>query len=569
MKRTASDKAKRKQKSSPGVISEMSEKFSLAVTNSPVGKAFGAAAALGVMLKSGGLYKLYEKINFNDGMLRKTRRAVVRSIENSRILHYLRRAVEIVLNKPLRTYGLLFIFTALMGGGMFCLGYFDLLPTGYDTDRLIHYAIMLIAALPMLFSGRSLIETVNDSVFTGRFLKKHIAMDRQKLRGTGVTATDGFTCLLVAAVITVISAFVPLTDIFLTVGKAAGIIFLFYNPECGLMLSLMLMPIVPTGFISAVLLLTVVSFIIKLIRVKRSFSLDLADILALMLFFYRLILTAAGGKGLEFTYILLMSAYFLTKNLVLTKHQLSVAFSCITFGVITGSLLRLTEYWLNYSGMFPAIKEMLVWDALWRTDAFCQLCVIALPMCLAWVINRFSGWHLIGYALTALPVTACVILTGNGNEWAAITLSLFIYLVLAYRTRLVFLIMGCVCVPAVCIAAFGLNTPVTPGGSIYTDMLFLYGIAGIVMFIAVLFTQLQVMFSAKSLSRCFEEFDAGINTGKYHGPVSAAGAVMICTAVYGIISPLASDACMLLFWTATGLAGSAANMFEGRGVPID
>ncbi len=570
MKRAGGIKTKKKQKSHSGGLVEASEKVSRAIADSPIGKAFGAADTASRMLKEGGLSTLAEKINLNDGMLRKAKRAVVRSIEDSSILQYFRRAVDIILNKPMRTYGLLFIFTALMGGGIFCMGYFGLLPIKYDLGMPICYTVMLLSAFPMLFSGRSLIETVNDSVFIGRFLKRNIAMDRQKLRGKGTTATNGFTCLMIAAVITVLSVFFPLWDMFIFLCKPAGVVFLMYNPECGLMLSLMLLPLVPESFVTAVLAITAVSFIIKVIRVKRKFSFDYSDIFVLMLFAYRFMLTAAdGGKTLKFTYILFMFTYFLVKNLVLTKHQLSVAFSCIAFGAFAGSLLRLCEYWLTTSGMFPEIKAMISWDAMWRTDAFLDFCILALPACLAWVINKYSGWHIIGYAFMSAPIIACTVLNGSGNAWIAVTVSLFVYLILAYRTRLLFFVLGCVCIPAVCVSAYRFGALTIPVGSIYSDMLYRHGLMGIIAFIAVLFVLLQIMFRAKALSLSYEEFDGSINIGRYHGPVSAAGTIMICTALYGMASPLSSDACTLLFWAAAGIGGAACGIFEGRGVSID
>ncbi len=294
-------------------------------------------------------------------IFRKIREYLSESFETSFILKLIRKKICGLAFLPLRIYGSFF----LSFGIYTLLVYFikTLLPVAgtADINNLLFGICICIFALPLYASRMTLARAVKCSrimrtVFIDCFGYREEAFEN-KNQNTKSTRS-GFSILL--GLIAGISTFV-IDPIYIIVFIIAFIVLslIIVTPEIGILLCLFGLPLFsffenPAIFLAILVSVTFFSYIIKFIRGKRIFKLELLDfavlLFAVMIFFSGAI--TVGGQKSYYSALIsccLLCGYFLIVNLIRTEKWLH---RCIVALIGSGTLvawLGIFEYLLGFS----------------------------------------------------------------------------------------------------------------------------------------------------------------------------------------------------------------------------
>lgn len=209
------------------------------------------------------------------------------------------------------------------------------------------------------------------------------------------------------------------------------LVFTLYKPEAGLVLTALLFPFLP-GWAGLTLLAVLhLSFLLKATVGKRSLVVSPADLPVL---FLMLILALGGGTG-HFSWVLILSVYFLGVNLLRTVEWIRRAAAALAIAAGISSLAmmvsRLTENFApDILRVFPPVADLFTVLA-GREGTSVTVMLLPFLFCLTAAgqrgITRFS--YLITFVVTLVPLC----LSRDAGLWLGAAAGLVLVLILSRR----------------------------------------------------------------------------------------------------------------------------------------
>ncbi len=382
--------------------------------------------------------------------LRAVREYLSRNFETSFILKKIRRSVLKLAFVPLKTYGSFF----LSFGIYTLLVYFinTLLPiTGTsDIDYLYVGVGICVIALPMYFSALSLADAVRkgritSAIFVDAFGYRDEAFENtnaKKRNRSGVAVLFG----IVAGILTfVIHPMMILGSLLISLIT----VLIMITPEIGVLMSLFGLPFFslaenPAFLLATLVLLTTFSYVIKLIRGKRIFKLELID-LAVMLFLAIILFSGAitvGGRNSYYSALIscsLMCGYFLVVNLIRTQKWLHRCVLALVSSGTVVAVIGVLQYILGAS-----VKQWLdtsyFSDIEGRTTSLFEnpnylgayLALIFPFVLYQTIVGRSKKERLLGF-ISCIMFVICAVFTWSRGAWLAIIISSLIFFVIFTR----------------------------------------------------------------------------------------------------------------------------------------
>lgn len=296
----------------------------------------------------------------NNKLIRKLREYLSGGFENSFILKKLRQKICSLAFIPLKSYG-----TFLLSFGIYTvLVYFTklLLPVmgKADVDYLFVGIAICVLAVPMNISKLTLAKAVKNGRMTGSIFVDGFGYRNESFEGaTPKTNKRGGSSVLLGIAAGVFTFLVHPISILLVFALCVAIVIIMYSPEIGVLICLFGLPFFsflenPTLALVALVLVTVASYFVKLIRGKRIFKIELIDfsvVFFLILTYFSGAISVGGRHSLISAAVsgILVCVYFLIVNLIRTEKWLK---RCLVAIVGSGSVVAFVgvlEYVLGMS----------------------------------------------------------------------------------------------------------------------------------------------------------------------------------------------------------------------------
>ena len=365
---------------------------------------------------------------------RKIRMFLSRHFENSFIIKQLSKITHRLAFTTLKTYGSFFLAFGIYTMIVYLIKKFIPVTGQANVDYMFIGIIVCLASFPLYFSKKPLAIAVKNSVILGALFvdafgyreEQFTEGNQGKWSNTGVAILIG----LLAGILTFLVS--PLIIIFAIICFII-LILVVISPEIGVLLCIFGLPFCsllpnPTLVLSVAVTLTIFSYVIKLIRGKRIFNLDLLDslilIFAIIVFFSGAI--TIGGKSSYNSAVIscvLIFGYFLVVNLMRTPIWIK---RCVLALVASGtivSIIGVAEYllgsavndWLdlkyfssiygrttslfdnpNYLAaylalVFPFAVYLTFFSKTKKERLLCFLCDIIIGMCIIFTWSR-GAW---------------------------------------------------------------------------------------------------------------------------------------------------------------------------------
>lgn len=377
-------------------------------------------------------------------IFRRTRKFLSSNIETCFVVTRGQRMIRYLCSAPVNYYGNFLAFF----GVYTCVVYFArLVITNLDNagnDHLIIGVASIIVSLPLLFSRVSLATAVCRSVVGRLIFEGAFGVSEETFKKYAVARNGrGNLMLFLGLVFGVMTFFVHPLDIIQAVVVLALICLVAVTPEIGLLITIFALPFCsftdsPTLSLCALVLLTAFFYVIKLIRGKRVFKLELIDgaVLLFAILTYLASVFSAGGedsKNAALVSCTLMLGYFLLVNLMRTEKWIKRCVAALVGSGAIVAVIGVFEYflgskssqWLDTS-LFTDINRRVV-SLFDNPNVLAAYLVLIFPFALNFLVqSKKRNERFLSFFVCAAILLATVF-TWSRGAWIALVMCIIVF----------------------------------------------------------------------------------------------------------------------------------------------
>lgn len=380
------------------------------------------------------------------GIVRRAKRLIARCFEESIFMNLAEQLKAKTLGCPAKTYGAFFATFGIYTSLIFLIKKYALFATAASFRDLFCGIALIILALPLLFSTKTLSAALGSSVLIRALLSDvrgaSAAGRRIRTASSGAVRSWAIIAGIAAGMLTY---FVPPYIFLLALFLVVLISLLLTYPESGVSLALLTAPFLsitghPSAILAAVTLLSAVGYTIKLLRGKRTMVFGPAEA-AVTAF---ILLTLAGGLfipgGGDPTEAILrasmMLVYFLAVNTVKNRQRLV---ACIRLVLISATLISfagIAQYMLG-KATYDWLDSSLFADIAGRStsvfsnpNTLAYFIITVFPLSLASFVlgNDARGRFIAGFSVLSLLL--CTVVTWSRGAWIGLAVSAFMFMLM-------------------------------------------------------------------------------------------------------------------------------------------
>ncbi len=388
----------------------------------------------------------------------RSRKKFARAFESSFLLGKMGDLFKIIVSLPLKFYGNLLLSFGFYSTAVFLFREFvPLLSPAAQSDLYINLTA-IAAAIPLMLSKDSLSGAVGKGrisrlIFVEAFGLKEEDFDIEPKNYSRL----GSLAIFLGMILGLGSLFLSPLYLPMCIGALVLSAAILLTPEVGIIVAVFAMPFVslakyPSLIIALIVAVSAVGFIIKLIRGKRVFKLELLD-LAVALFAVVLLMGGAistgGASSLETAILsaVLMLGYFLALNMLRTQKWLDRCVGALTGSAVITAVVGIAQYitgravsdWLDTSYFSDIDGRVTVFFD--NPNILGAYLAIAFPFLLAKTARSKDGRGRWLGRLSILAVVICAVLTWSRSAWVAMIVTAIIFALINNRNTLKWLLL--------------------------------------------------------------------------------------------------------------------------------
>lgn len=381
--------------------------------------------------------------------LHSARISVAGYLERSKILRLFSRLVSFLAYCPLNVYGIFFFVYGALGAAVYFIA----------TRLSVNYAgeigwgiagiVIVIGSLPLLCSSKPLYFAAFGSRTLGKILRQYLGLERKgkpekKERGNTVLV---YLALLFGAVLGGCTFFYHPATVPICIALLAAVLLIMRVPEAGILLALGSMPFwwctgQPMLCAVAISLVTLISFVSKLIHGRRVMHFRLVDFTVLM-FGLVIVLNGvlAGGGVISVLYMagycVMLAMYFPVVNLMHSRDWMQ---RCYKLLVISGAVLSVMNL-LSFINLLSfedkvlagadlsALSVLLERYNTYFSDpvAISGMLLMLIPIMLSGMIGKRSMSSVFWRALWVIAGCVSVVLFMQFGPWIGLGIALLVF----------------------------------------------------------------------------------------------------------------------------------------------
>lgn len=381
------------------------------------------------------------------GFFRRFRRLLSRNLDSCLSLSFATKAITKLCSLPLQYYGNLGLFFGIYSIVVYYVKFFVPAIEKAESSHLYVGIFVTIASIPLLFSRISLATSVKNSIF-GRTLFKQIfgfsdeAFDNKKSNSLG----RGNYMLLLGLLLGFLTFFIHPSIILIISLFAIVLALIAVSPEIGVLITVFSIPFLsffqtPTAILAIFIVITTFFYIIKVIRGKRVFKLEIPDFCVLLFAIVILISSIFSAGGNESVYAaitscILMLGYFLFVNLMRTEKWIK---RCIVALISSASIVAIigvfefifggeSNKWLDQE--FHQIIKTRVVSLFGNPNILAVFLTMIFPFIIAFSIRAKERNSRFLTKLLAVAFIACIVFTWSRAAWVALIIGALVFAIL-------------------------------------------------------------------------------------------------------------------------------------------
>ncbi len=380
----------------------------------------------------------------NKGVFRRFKRMISRQFENSLLINTISSLSQWLLAIPLKIYGMFFASFGIYTVVVYLLKVYALLTENAAARDLIVGIVVASVSVPMLFSSRCLAEALGTSRMLRPLLVRVFGIPSVAFEKETVDVRYHSVSVVAGLAFGTLTYFVD--PLYIIVGLAT-LIFLWLlmsYPEAGVVIAFASVPFLgmvdhPSLTLAILVVFTAFSYLIKLLRGKRTVSFEIADLFVLFFWLVTLLsgITPSGRAGTNEALLSsgLMLIYFLASNLIRSRNWLNITLALSITSATVTAFIGFTEFlfgfakldWIDTS-FFGGIAGRAT-SVFENPNVLASYLVIVIPVTLAVCFYHKDRSVKVLCALCAAIMLACVIFTWSRGAWLGLSAALVLLLV--------------------------------------------------------------------------------------------------------------------------------------------
>lgn len=377
--------------------------------------------------------------------IRRFSRFVASGFERSFICRFLRRLYDETLAMKLRTVGSFLLTYSIFSIFAFVLQYYAGTETLNAIDLFLSLLLFVIS-LPLLASGRAVIDQLSRSRFLGPIIREGIGIDLDdKLRELS-SFRPWRRLYEVAPILGILfgslTVFVPSSRFVMIFAAIPAVMLISALPETGVILAIGAVPVYSlmgawsVDVISVILYVTLAGYLCKVIRGKRTIEFGFADIA--VLFVYIIFLTSGFGPAASgsfdsarrmSTFVL---AYFLFVFLIKNRAWLKRAINALIFSWVSVAFLGIASALLSSAAPVAEFLNSYCSDPdrffiFGRSGYAVYMLLPAFPFLFARLCDPGEHSKRFPTAVFLVLMTGCVLLGGNTMPLGGVISELIVF----------------------------------------------------------------------------------------------------------------------------------------------
>ncbi len=438
------------------LIKSFSQFFHSQITSSKTAQIFTSYDRLSRFSGKSFFLKLLEKVTPQKKKVLSVKKTVSKQIETSRFSKIVENFGYVILGAKLKAYGVIFLVLGLLASGIGTIEKFVLAEESASLLLLLQGAAFILLSIPLLISKLNL----SSALVTGRITGFLIGFIGFKKEHIDCKATDDNMAfpVLFGVLLGVLSVLIPPAFYILALLALIYIVIVFKKPEFSVIVTVSTLPFLPTMVICTEIIITFISFILKVVRGKRSFKFDLLDAFVLI---FAIILLLGGVFSVTpsesippaCVFLCFMMAYFLIVNLIKTKEQISkllilslAAFAlCSLYGIYQNFFAAPDTTWTD-EDMFSEIETRVV-STFENPNVFGEYLIMLIP--LAFTVLLFAkGFYKCVFSFGMLAISGlALIYTWSRGAWIGCILAFLIFFIIVNRNAIGIYLLSLIAVP--------------------------------------------------------------------------------------------------------------------------
>ncbi len=427
----------------------------LAITTGLIGRFFTMYSAEQNKFRNGVIAASFYKIKNVSGFLRKITRIIANQFENSMLTKGVRIFTSWLISRQIKFYG-----TFIFSFGTYSIISYILKRFFIDNVKIQYFdliagCVLVIVSIPMFFSSKSLCELLKKSVIMHSILIETLGITEESLNTTPSKLSEKyalpFLCGIISGLLTYLFGALIVMISIIAVIAISMIIML---PEIGILCVALLTPFFSHNaeyvyVINIFIIVTAISYLLKLIRGKRTMQFKLLDLMVLI--FGLLVLfggIVSSGGELSKTHAenlsLLIVCYFLIINMIKTKEWMfrctATLISSAIFVSLIGLIIQLFSRFYIIDFSFSTRVVPFVISLFNNSEILSLLLVFALPYTISYFFSTKTTRAKFSVFLINIFILAAIISTGSPLVIYTLIATLFVFFVI-YSKKSVFVFL--------------------------------------------------------------------------------------------------------------------------------
>ena len=378
-----------------------------------------------------------------------------RNFEDSYILNRFTKFIFSFKTLSLRSYGNFWMAFGIYTIIIYFVKMFVPTLEATDVSALITGVVSCIGAFPLIFSKGTLVSTVGKSIITRLLFTEAFGFRNESFEEKDKSSPKHANFMILFGMICgVFTLFVEPWIIPIAFLCFITVALIFATPEIGVLLSLFFLPFFslftnPTISLAILVLLTFLSYLLKIIRGKRIIKIELLDFVVIIfgiIMYFGGVISVGGERSYQSALLscTLMIGYILVINIIRTQKWLNRCFVALVSSATIVSMIGIAQYLfgtLNVSWLdrdyFPDIKGRVT-VLFVNSNVLGAYLTIIFPLALCCFV-RTCGKKRFLSLVSILSIFLCIIVTWSRGAWLALIISTLIYFIIYSKKTVRFL----------------------------------------------------------------------------------------------------------------------------------
>lgn len=388
------------------------------------------------LLENGVVGRFISRINFEKHLIRPFKVFFANGIEHSRVTTVYRHSIKVLLSLSIRSLGILLSTFGVYGIVIYFAKLFSYITLEPNESAFFWSAFMILAGVPLLLSGKSIANVLKTSRLFNKLFINVLGINEMTLQSDFKTTTYGTAAFILGTLLGLITVFISPSVIVSSLIACVVLAIILFTPEFGLLTAILLFPLISVKILAEIIIITTISYLIKVMRGKRNLKFRTADVFILFfaIFILSLGFTGDGGQVLSLYLICFIAVYFLISNLLVSRRLIKQLFYGLSYGAIASELVYVLWYILGNNEIIylNTVQDVFETSLIGR-ESFGFFLVIILPLTLA--LFKASEQKIEKASLLVLLVltATCIFLIADSGMIIAAYLSVFVYSLFATK----------------------------------------------------------------------------------------------------------------------------------------